>query len=242
MILPSAQDAIHKSWLNRLLIEILDNELLCINLFFKGGTCATMQGFLDRFSVDLDFDYKKGSNKDEIVDELEKIILDMNLEIKDKSKIVMQYILKYGDWENKRNSLKLEIIGEELEVNDYERVYLVDVDRYAICQTKETMFANKLVALVDRFEKHKTIAGRDVYDINHFFLQGYGYKKEVVEFRRGVKVNEYLKYLLNFVDEKVTETIITQDLSFLLPLEKFKVARKNLKREVMMFLREEIKN
>ncbi len=57
MLLVSQKDAIHKAWLYRLLSAICDNKFLVSQLRFKGGTCAAMQGFLDRFSVDLDFDY-----------------------------------------------------------------------------------------------------------------------------------------------------------------------------------------
>ena len=56
MITLNSQDAIHKAWLYRVLIAIVDNANLH-ELYFKGGTCAALTGILDRFSVDLDFDY-----------------------------------------------------------------------------------------------------------------------------------------------------------------------------------------
>ena len=59
MILLRPQDTIHKVQLTRLLTEILDNSILSQNLYFKGGTCAAILGYLDRFSVDLDFDLTK---------------------------------------------------------------------------------------------------------------------------------------------------------------------------------------
>ena len=52
--------------------------------------------------------------------------------------------------------------------NVYETVRLVEIDRIATCQTIETMFANKLVALIERREKTGSIAGRDLYDVHHF--------------------------------------------------------------------------
>lgn len=51
--------------MNRLLIEIVDQPVLAHNLVFKGGTCAGMLGYLDRFSVDLDFDLR--NNFDEAI-------------------------------------------------------------------------------------------------------------------------------------------------------------------------------
>ena len=209
-------------------------------MFFKGGTCASMLGLLDRFSMDLDFDLKNGADEKMVKNELEKVFDVLGLKIKDKSKKWFQYILKYGDWENKRNSLKLEIVGEEFKSNDYKKVYLADIDRYAICQTMETMFANKLVAVVDRFEKHGLIAGRDVYDIVYFFRHGYGIKKEVVEERRGVDYKEYLRLLVDFVEKEINETVLVQDLGMLISSDNLRQVKKSLKAEVLMYLREEI--
>jgi predicted nucleotidyltransferase component of viral defense system len=57
------EDILHKSYLNRLLMETIDRPVLAHNLAFKGGSCASMLGFLDRFSVDLDFDILKDAIK-----------------------------------------------------------------------------------------------------------------------------------------------------------------------------------
>jgi len=46
MILPNPKEAIHKSWLYRLLSAIYDNQILADSLYFKGGTCAAMLGYL----------------------------------------------------------------------------------------------------------------------------------------------------------------------------------------------------
>ncbi len=54
-------DNIHKAWLYRVLEGIASDKYLPSVLYFKGGTCASMLGWLDRFSVDLDFDY--GGNR-----------------------------------------------------------------------------------------------------------------------------------------------------------------------------------
>jgi len=241
MVVVRPEDAIHRSNLYRLLVEIVDNKYLSQCLYFKGGTCATMLGFLDRLSIDLDFDLKKDTKIDEVRQELTKVFEKLGFGIKDQSQKWLQYILKYGNWENKRNSLKLEIVGEQYKANDYISEYLADIDRYAICQTIETMFANKLVALVDRYEKHNLIAGRDVYDIGYFFRQGYGIKKEVVEERRGVDYKKYLKFLIKFVKKEITETVLVQDLGMLLPNDKLGWVKKGLKSEVLMYLREEMK-
>jgi len=240
MILPKKEDALHKAWLLRLLTEILDSKI-AQNVYFKGGTAATLLGFLDRFSLDLDFDLKPKSDVEMIDRELKKIFNFLDLKLEKKSSLLLFYVLKYPSPPNQRNTIKLSLTDLALKSNQYETFYLKDIDRFAICQTKETMFANKLVAIIDRYQKYKTIAGRDLYDIHHFFIYGYDYLDEVIIERTGKKPKEYLRQLIDFIEEKVSDKIISQDLSFLLPYERFVKIRKILKQEVLMFLKEEVK-
>lgn len=242
MITITTGDAIHKAWLYRLLISIVDNNNLH-QLYFKGGTCAAMRGFLDRFSVDLDFDYV-GSPEDlqKIRREMKKIFNGLNLEIKNESTKVPQYFLKY---ENKsldtRNTLKIDVTFPPPKANKYEAVSLVDIGRVIICQNRETMFANKLVAVIDRFEKNTSIAGRDIYDIHHFFIRGFTYDSEVIIERTGLPVLDFFKKLKTFIDKNINEKILGQDLNALIPYERFKVFRKTLKSETLMFIDDEIR-
>jgi predicted nucleotidyltransferase component of viral defense system len=242
MITLNPQDAIHKAWLYRVLIAIVDNNNLH-NLYFKGGTCAAMAGFLDRFSVDLDFDYVgKPADLKKNKSELEKIFKDLDLEIKDASTKVPQYFLKYPTKENSaRNTLKIDITFPSPQANVYEPIKLVDINRVVVCQNISTMFANKLVAVIDRFERHGSIAGRDIYDIHHFFLNGYSYNKEVIIERTGLNLIDFFKKLIVFVDEQVTETIINQDLNQIIPYGRFNKLRKVIKPEVLIFLNDELK-
>jgi len=243
MILSSPKDAIHKAWLYRVLTAISDEQELLKTLYFKGGTCAAMRGFLDRFSIDLDFDYMGGKSRlPELRKNLEKIFFALGLEIKDKSAKVPQYFLRYPSSEkNQRNTLKIDITMPPPKSNEYEAARLLDIDRVINCQTKETMFANKLVALIERFEKNNSIAGRDLYDIHYFFINGFGYNKKVICERRKIKdVRQFLNELVLFIKKEINDKIISQDLNMLLDYEKFKQIRKILKPEVIMFLRDEI--
>jgi hypothetical protein len=172
--------------------------------------------------------------------QLEKVFQKLSLEIKDQSQNVPQYFLKYPTKENERNTLKLDVSFPPPKANQYEPKEFVDIDRIINCQTMETMFANKLVALIDRYEKNEAIAGRDLYDIHHFFLQGCKYNKAVILERRKTTVVKFFQELTDFVEKKITETIINQDLNALLTPEKFRQIRKTLKRETLMFLRDEI--
>lgn len=241
MILPKREDAYHKMQLYRLLTTILDSRQAAQSVYFKGGSCATMLGWLDRFSLDLDFDLAPTANSKLLRKSLTKIFKRLNLEVKDQAKEALFFVLRYQTKAGGRNTLKLGIVKNTVKSNEYQAFYFPEIDRYAICQTKETMVANKLVSLLDRFEKYQVIAGRDVYDIHFFLSHGYPYKKEIIEERRKTTSERYLRRLKEFIEEKVTEKVLTEDLSYLLPYEKFRIIRKTLKRETLILLDDEIK-
>lgn len=241
MILPKVTDVIHKAIMYRLISHILDDKTLSQYVYFKGGTCAAILGVLDRFSVDLDFDLKNGSDKHLIRQAMTRIFDDLGLVIKQEAKAELFFVVKYESPKQQRNTLKVSIVDHPPKANIYQTMYLSDIDRYAQCQSKETMFANKLVAVLDRFEKHKSIAGRDIYDIHHFFTQGFSYTKEVIVERRHISVNKYLQELVFFIDKHVSQPILIQDLNFLLPPAKYRQIIPTLKTEVLLFLNDEIK-
>lgn len=236
MILPNPKDALHKAMLYRLLIGLLDEKDVAPHIFFKGGTCAAMLGFLDRFSIDLDFDLAQHADKPRLKRFLKRMFDANGFHIAEEAKNELYFILQYKAPSDTRNNLKLSIIDFPVRANVYQPQYLVDIGRLALCQTIETMFANKLVALTDRFQKYQTIAGRDVYDIHYFFTQGYGYNAEVIAERTGVSPAMYIATLSEFIRKGVTEKIINEDLSYLLPHDKFQAIRRTLKTEVLLFL------
>jgi len=242
MILPQPKDAVHKAWLYRLLAGIYDDVELAGVLYFKGGTCAAMLGYLDRFSVDLDFDFV--GEKDEIAKSrgrIETVFRNLGLLIHDQSKVVLQYFLKYEAPAGARNTLKIDVTMPPPKTNTYEQKRFHEIDRIITCQTIETMMANKLVVLMDRYEHNEAIAGRDLYDIHHFFLNGYRYNEEVIKERTGKNIKQFFSDLIVFIEQYITGEIINQDLNVLLPYEKFSRIRKILKQETLMFLRDEQK-
>lgn len=241
MILPKPKDAIHKAWLYRLLEGLLDNAQISEKIFFKGGSCASMLGFLNRFSVDLDFDIDPQVDKKALRPHFYSVFKKLNLEIKDEFKAALQFFLKYPTRAGQRNTIKLDIIDNQYTSSQYQTQYLEEIDRYAQCQTMETMFAHKLCALLDRFEKNKSIAGRDIYDLHYFFSQGYQYSKAVIQERAGKEVKDFLKQVYDFVEKKVSQKVIDQDLNVLLTPEKFTFIREKLKKELLVFLKDEIK-
>lgn len=239
MILVRPEDAMHKAQLLRLLTEIADNRLLAANLYFKGGTCAGMLGMLDRFSVDLDFDLKPDADKAKLRREFHLIFKQLELEIKDESKKALEFFVKYKNLPGQRNTIKIDALEMVVKANQYQPVYLAEIDRTLTCQTQETIFANKLVAPFDRYKRHHSIAGRDFYDIRHFFYQGYRYNLEIIKERTGQNRKNFFKALKRFIETRITSTVIDEDLNTLLPTEVFQKARKTLKTELLMFISEE---
>jgi predicted nucleotidyltransferase component of viral defense system len=240
MITLKPTDAIHKAYLLRTLTEIIDNPILTNSLYFKGGTCASMMGILDRFSVDLDFDLKVGANEKELRTEFHKIFTKLGFSLDQESQKALEFFLKYQNSPNQRNTLKIDALNFVVKSNVYTPVFLPEINRTVNCQNQESIFANKLVAVKDRYDRKQSIAGRDIYDIHYFFLKNLKYSEPVIIERTGLQVKEYFIYLRNFINEKVNQTLIDQDLNTLLPVETFNKIRKNIKQETLMFLDNEI--
>ncbi len=240
MILPKREDALHKAMMFRVLSAIGSDPDLSQSIFFKGGTCASMLGYLDRFSIDLDFDLKVNVDKIPLRKRFRAIMSELNMTIDRTSPGELFFILKYKAPNINRNTLKVSIVDTQLKSNVYKPQFFSEIGRYLNCQTIETMFANKLVALVDRYEKHKKLAGRDLYDIHHFFLNGYTYENNVIIERRNMAPVVYLEKLRSFIETKITQKIIDQDLNYLLATDQFRSVRKTIKRETLIFLKDEI--
>lgn len=246
MIIPKPQDALHKAWLYRLLMTIADDTWLMQVLRFKGGTCAAMLDRLDRFSIDLDFDLVSETQAyrtlvPEVCIHLEKCFKQCGVEIKQFSKRGVQYFLHYQAEARARSTIKVEASFPPPHSNMYEATYFSEIDRTISCHTIETMFANKLVAVLDRWETHRSLAGRDIYDIHHFFMQGYRYHPAIIRERRSSSERVFFKELIHFIQTHVTQTTLQQDLNSLLPTPVFQRLYKTLKTETVMLLQDELK-
>ena len=239
MTIPGNNDATHKAWLCRILEGIVDDALLPSVLYFKGGTCASMLRWLDRFSVDLDFDYAGGRERIAATRAaLERVFGELGLVVKDSSKRGIQFFLRYDG--QGRNTIKIDTSFPLLLANTYAPKRLLEIDRIIKCQTIETMFAHKLLALVGRSRSRGSIAGRDVYDVHFFFMRGYRYSAAVIEEGSGMDVKDFFSKLLAFVDREISDKVLSEDLNYLIPAAKFQLMRKVLKRELLTLLRDEI--
>lgn len=233
------EDILHKSQLNRLLIEIIDRPALSQVLAFKGGTCAGMLGYLDRFSVDLDFDVLQNAGETALREEFLQVFEYLGLTVIEALKNALMFRLRYPSKPGQRSNLKVSANSQVVQANKYRVVYLPEVDRLMNCQTLETMFANKLVAVTDRHDLYGTVAGRDIYDIHHFFIHGYSYNAQVILERTALEPRAYFGKLSDFIKKHVTQTIINEDLNTLLPYQQFQQIRKVLIPETLSLLARE---
>lgn len=230
------EDILHKSQLHRLLMEVVDQPLLAQSLAFKGGTCAAMLGYLDRFSVDLDFDVFSQVDETALRQAFHQVFDQLSFRVTLEFDQGLFFQLRYPSHPGKRSKLKVSVSNTRVAANQYKVQYFPEIDRLINSQTIETMFANKLVAVTDRYAQHGTIAGRDIYDIHHFFVQGYAYHEAVIRERTGAEPTEYFAKLIDFIKTQVTQTIIDEDLNSLLPYKKFQQIRKILIPETLSLL------
>jgi len=72
----------------KIISEIGDKSGISQSVTFKGGSCAALLGYLDRFSVDLDFDLlsEQIDKKDQLRRDLHDIFANLGLTIDQESK------------------------------------------------------------------------------------------------------------------------------------------------------------
>ena len=233
------EDILHKSHLHRLLMEIVDQPLMAQSLALKGGTCAAMLGYLDRFSVDLDFDVLTGADEDQLRRIFHRVFDRLGYGVTLEFDKVLFFQLHYPSRPYQRSTLRVSAGNIRIDANQYKVQYFPEIDRLINSQTIETMFANKLVAVTDRYTQHQTVAGRDIYDIHHFFIHGYPYHGPVIQERTGLTPQEYFEELIAFIKKHITQTIINEDLNSLLPDKQFQQVRKILIPETLSLLERE---
>jgi predicted nucleotidyltransferase component of viral defense system len=230
---------LHKSRLSRLLNEIIDQPLLAQSLTFKGGSCASMHGYLDRFSVDLDFDVAPSADSNQLRVEFQEKFYMPDLTVLRESGKVLFYQIRYQAEPGNCNTIKISANKLSIAPNQYKVHYFPEIDQMMNSQTIETMFVNTLVAVTDRYNVHKTIAGRDIYVIHYFLVHGNTYHGPVIQESTGLTPYDYLGKLIDFIKEHVTQTTINEDLNTLLPNKKFQRVGKILIPETLSLLAKE---
>lgn len=177
----------HRQLMYNILKDIF-NLTISENIAFKWWTACYFLYWLDRFSTDLDLDIISNIKSWENLDEEILNILKKYWTIKKWKKILLSY------WDNNMN-IKIDISRKIWQNNKYELVnfYWTDIN----VQSKDTIFANKLVALSDR----KRLANRDIYDIYFFFKNGFDINEAIISERTWKSLKEYLITILNIIEK-----------------------------------------
>ena len=97
---------------------------------------------------------------------------------------------------------------------------------------KETLFANKLAALIGR----KNVAMRDIYDVYYFAKNNWDIDKEALKFFTAKNIKEQLKKSIQRIEEMNNKNIL-QGLGEVLSEKDKKWAKKNLKQETLFLLK-----
>lgn len=172
----------HRLIMFQILKDIFSSEIWKC-LAFKWWTACYFLYWLDRFSTDLDFDLVEN-----IPDLDEKIIkiISKYWQIKAKNKIILSF------WENLTN-IKIDVNRKIWKANKYD--YIDFFWTMIKVQNKETIFANKLVALLERF------TNRDIYDVYFFFKNFFDINEKVIFERTWLSLNELFKKIIEKLDK-----------------------------------------
>ncbi len=188
---------LHKIFLSKILLDIYKNRFLSGILGFKWWTCAMFFYWLDRLSVDLDFD----------IINFDLIEENTNLIFQEIKKILEKY-WKITDFANKKHTILF-----ELSYQKYQRRVKIEISKRPIWKKtyvnknflwenililkENDLFAEKLVTFLHR----KWIANRDLYDIYYFLNKWVLPTKEIIEEQTGLMYEDYIKKILEKIKE-----------------------------------------
>lgn len=179
----------HKQILIKLLIDLAREKSAAALLGFKGGTALYFFHGLDRFSVDLDFDWLGGEQVDvETID----AVIKKHLAVLEQRRKRFTW-LWIGSYEKGFQRVKVEINARKYP-NRYETL---DFRGYSVkVMSPGDMLAHKLCAALDR----KTLQNRDLYDVWFMFEKNFPVNEEIIELRTGKKLRFYLADLLTTIN------------------------------------------
>ena len=201
------------------------------DLIFKWWTSMMFFLGLDRFSVDLDFEYI-GNDKENLYKELEKSIIAWWFQIKESYIKSNTIFFLVGYWLER--SLKIEISTRNFiacEHNEYtfywEKIPVID---------RETQVSFKIVALATRNKS------RDIYDTNFFIEKSiFPDPQKVEELFRNItwkkkSYKEILKICIKNIEKDMNEKNIMIGLGELLDDKKRTQTKESLKNQILIKL------
>jgi predicted nucleotidyltransferase component of viral defense system len=227
--------ATHKNILVRILKDIYTNALIGPLLGFKGGTAAYLFYNLNRFSVDLDFDLLDSSKKDQVFEQLKKI-LEEHGTIKEsyEKRYTLFLLLSYNDKNDKSHNIKVEVnrrnFGSHYEVKSYLGISMKVMIR-------EDMAAHKMVAMLERIGN----ANRDIFDTYFFLKNNWPINDQIIENRTGLSMHQFLKKCIHEL-ESMSDRGILSGLGELLDAKQKGWVKEQLRTETIFLLKIKLEN
>ena len=222
----------HKSIMLQILKDVYLDTSLSPYLGFKGGTAAFLFYGLNRNSVDLDFDLLDDSKETEVFEGINKII--SNYGVVDFSRIKRFNMLNVLSYATGAQMIKVEVSRRKFG-SKYEVKTLLGISMNVM--VKEDMFANKLMAMIERIGK----TSRDIYDVYYFYKNGWNINRDLVERRSGTPYKQVLERSINQL-EKMDNRHILDGLGELLTDPQKDWARAKLKDETLFLLKVALNN
>lgn len=218
----------HELVMTQILKDVYSDTFIGPLLGFKGGTAAYLFYGLERFSVDLDFDLL------EVSEEKRTIVFDR----------ISQILLQYGtirDSQQKENTIFLLLsygageYGIKVEVNTRKVGSLYEMKQYfgipMLVMKKESMFASKLIALIER----KKFAARDMYDVYYFLKNNWDIDINVLNAYGKKNIVSFLDECIYFVENTLDNSLLG-GLGELVEETKKDFIRNKMKTEIVFFL------
>ncbi len=217
----------HRKTMLQILKDIYADTTIGPVLGFKGGTAAYLCYGLNRFSVDLDFDLLDQTKEDHVYERI-GIILEKYGIFRDmqKKRHTLFFMISY---EESLQNIKVEINRRE-SISKYETVSVLGISM--LVMNKKDMFANKLLAMVDRIGR----TNRDIFDVWFFFKNNWDFNVEIVEKRSGMKCIDFLQKAIDVLDNMSDHNILA-GLGELLDEKQKSWAKEHLKSDTLFLLR-----
>ncbi len=192
---------IHEKHMKNILTAIFTDEIGQF-LAFKGGTLVYLNYNLDRFSTDIDLDILDLNQEQAIIERIREILYRIG-DVKNETlgKTIHRWMFRYDDTSM---NIKVELNKRIWQNNTYDSQIIENIP--INCMTPDCIFANKLVALSERFYN------RDLYDINFFFKHNFPIQELIIQERTSLSTNDFLHKFIDDLPNNFTESSILSGL------------------------------
>lgn len=217
----------HKTILLQILKDIYSNPAIAPYLGFKGGTAAYLFYGLNRDSFDLDFDLLDESKEELIFEKIQEIVKKYGRII--ESKIKKFNLLNILSYDLESQNIKIEVNKRNFG-SKFELKTLLGISM--LVMVKEDMFANKLMAMIERVGK----TSRDIYDVWYFLNNHWPINQDIVFKRSGISFIKTIEKCITQM-EKLADRNLLVGLGEALSDSQKDWARAKLKSETIFLLR-----